>query len=74
MVRALLAETSTAELSPEATAGFIVGFIVLGFLLAVLAAFGLFQNAHIKGLEDRLLQVGAALCLLLWQQVSACLG
>lgn len=45
---------STSELSPEATAGFILGFVVVGFALVLTSCYLVFLTSKVKVLDAKL--------------------
>lgn len=57
-MRTLLQNTQVAELSPEATGGFILGFCILGFGLALITAYATYITKKLAILEDRVSMVG----------------
>jgi hypothetical protein len=57
-MRSLLQYTQFAELSPEATGGFILGFCILGFGLALITAYATYLSKKLAIVEDRVSKVG----------------
>ncbi|KAI8100832.1 hypothetical protein M9434_005217 [Picochlorum sp. BPE23] len=49
-----LFQSTTSELTPEATAGFILGFVVVGFAIAVMSAYMVFLTGKVKLLNNQL--------------------
>ncbi|KAG7668625.1 hypothetical protein Ndes2526B_g03753 [Nannochloris sp. 'desiccata'] len=58
-MRWLLQDTSTAGMSPDATAGFILAFAIVGFALAVLIAYTFFQTNKFNALQHRVADLEA---------------
>lgn len=45
---------SSSELSPEATAGFILGFVIVGFALVLMSCYMIFLTSKVKILDAKL--------------------